>query len=183
VRRQIEGHGFSPSASSSRTRLRRIINDYTAEAGSAISTARSQRVPQDRAQGREGDNGKGRHRPRQGREFLGPARFFREIAERTDRSGVAIGLAWTRSGGEILFVESTACAGAAKVTITGGSGDCHARVRARRAVVDPLQRDALRIDDELFDTSDFHIHVPAARHRRTARRRACTLDACRWYRC
>jgi ATP-dependent Lon protease len=94
-------------------------------------------------------------------EFLGPARFFREIAERTDRSGVAVGLAWTSVGGEILFVESTRMRGRGKVTITGRLGDVMRE--SAQAALSWIRSNAkqLGVDDGLFDRSDFHIHVPA----------------------
>jgi len=94
-------------------------------------------------------------------EFLGPVKFFREIAERTDRSGVAVGLAWTQVGGEILFVESTRMRGRGKVTITGRLGDVMRE--SALAALSWIRSNAasLGIPESVFDKSDFHIHVPA----------------------
>jgi ATP-dependent Lon protease len=94
-------------------------------------------------------------------EFLGPVRFFREIAERTDKSGVAIGLAWTQTGGDILFVESSQMRGKGKVTITGRLGDVMRE--SALAAVSWLRSNAasVGVDVGTFDKSDFHIHVPA----------------------
>jgi ATP-dependent Lon protease len=94
-------------------------------------------------------------------EFLGPARFFREIAERTDRSGVAVGLAWTSVGGEILFVESTRDARARQGHDHRPARGRHARIRAGRAVVDPDERAALGLDERLFDRATSTSTFPA----------------------
>src|SRR5438477_11433532 len=56
-------------------------------------------------------------------EFLGPERFFSEIAERTEEPGVVVGLAWTPNGGDILFIEATRMAGKKSLTLTGHLGD------------------------------------------------------------
>ena len=82
------------------------------------------RLPQGRARRRRGPHRAGRHAPPQKvREFLGPERFFAEVAERTDEPGVATGLAWTPNGGDILFIEATRMAGKKGLTLTGQLGD------------------------------------------------------------
>jgi ATP-dependent Lon protease len=94
-------------------------------------------------------------------EYLGPIRFFRELSERTGLSGVAIGLAWTQVGGEILFVESSRMRGKGKVTITGRLGEV--MKESALAAVSWIRANAaiLGVDERVFDRSDFHIHVPA----------------------
>src|SRR5499426_2268274 len=57
------------------------------------------------------------------REYLGAERFFSEVAERTEEPGVAVGLAWTPNGGDILFIESTRMAGKKGLTLTGHLGE------------------------------------------------------------
>ena len=163
VRRQIEGHGLTDATIEfEESGLRTIINDYTREAGvrnldreiANVCRKVARRVV-------EGDPGKTLLTGDRIHEFLGPAKFFREIAERTDRSGVAIGLAWTSVGGEILFVESTRMRGRGKVTITGRLGDVMRE--SALAALSWIRSNAksLGVDDGLFDRSDFHIHVPA----------------------
>jgi ATP-dependent Lon protease len=163
VRRHIEGHGLSAETIEfEESGLRTIINDYTREAGvrnldreiANVCRKVARRVV-------EGDSGKIVLNGEKIHEFLGPARFFREIAERTDRSGVAVGLAWTSFGGEILFVESTRMRGRGKVTITGRLGDVMRE--SALAALSWIRSNAktLGVDDGLFDRSDFHIHVPA----------------------
>ncbi len=93
--------------------------------------------------------------------YLGPTKFFSEIAERTIEPGVATGLAWTQSGGEILFIESTKMPGSGKLTITGQLGDvmkesaqaAMSYVRAKANMLDII------IDN--FSEYDYHIHVPS----------------------
>jgi ATP-dependent Lon protease len=163
VRRQIEGHGLTADTIEfEESGLRTIINDYTREAGvrnldreiANVCRKVARRVV-------EGDSGKIVLTGERIHEFLGPARFFREIAERTDRSGVAIGLAWTSFGGEILFVESTRMRGRGKVTITGRLGDVMRESALAALSWIRSNAKALGVDDGLFDRSDFHIHVPA----------------------
>src|SRR5690606_21179294 len=56
-------------------------------------------------------------------EILGPEKFYNEVAERTEISGVATGLAWTPTGGDILFIEATKMPGKGSLTLTGQLGD------------------------------------------------------------
>src|SRR5262245_35037937 len=125
VRRHIEEHGLTPEQIEfSEDGIRAIVNDYTREAGVRNLDREIANVCRKVARKVvEGGTEKIVITPETVAEFLGPVRFFREIAERTDRSGVAVGLAWTSFGGEIMFVESTRMRGRGKVTITGRLGD------------------------------------------------------------
>jgi ATP-dependent Lon protease len=163
VRRQIEEHGLSDARIEfAESGLRGIINDYTREAGVRNLEREIANVCRKVARKVvEGDESRVVVTHENVSEFLGPVRFFREIAERTDRSGVAVGLAWTSVGGEILFVESTMMRGRGKITITGRLGDVMRE--SALAALSWIRSNAksLGIDDGLFDRSDFHIHVPA----------------------
>jgi ATP-dependent Lon protease len=163
VRRQIEGHGLTEEMIEFTDEgVRTIINDYTREAGVRNLDREIANVCRKVARKVvEGGSGKIVLTGETIHEFLGPARFFREIAERTDRSGVAIGLAWTSVGGEILFVESTRMRGRGKVTITGRLGDVmRESAQAALSWIRSNSR-SLGLDDTMFDRSDFHVHVPA----------------------
>ena len=93
--------------------------------------------------------------------YLGPERFFSELAERTKLPGVAIGMAWTPAGGEILFIEATAMRGSKGLTLTGQLGDVM-RESAQAALSYVRSRaGALGIDPEFFETTDIHVHVPS----------------------
>ena len=96
-------------------------------------------------------------------QFLGgiKVRSEGEIAERTKRAGVVVGLAWTPSGGDVLFVEANQMKGKGGLTITGQIQDVMRE--SMQAGLSWVRSNAkqLGIDDEFFATHDIHIHVPA----------------------
>ncbi len=94
-------------------------------------------------------------------EHLGPQKFFLDVAERTSRPGVVIGLAWTRVGGDILFIEATGMKGKGKYQLTGQLGDVMKESAAAAMSYIKSNSNELGIDEELFEKQDFHIHVPA----------------------
>ena len=97
------------------------------------------------------------------REFLGgiKVRSEGEIAERTKRPGVVVGLAWTPAGGDILFVEANQMKGKGGLTITGQIQDVMRE--SMQAGLSWVRSNAkeLGIDEEFFANHDIHIHVPA----------------------
>jgi ATP-dependent Lon protease len=94
-------------------------------------------------------------------EFLGPIMHIPEMAERQDEVGVATGLAWTSAGGDILFIEATRMKGNGSLAITGQLGDVMKEsAQAALSFVRAHSRD-LGIDEDVFERSDIHIHVPA----------------------
>jgi ATP-dependent Lon protease len=99
----------------------------------------------------------------QTREFLGgmKIRTDSEIAERTKRPGVVVGLAWTPAGGDILFVEATTMKGKGGFNITGQIQDV--MKESMHAGLSWVRSNAklLGIDEEYFEKHDIHIHVPA----------------------
>ena len=94
--------------------------------------------------------------------FLGRRKFHsEEIAERTELPGVAIGLAWTMAGGDILFLEATRAPGDKGFTLTGQLGDVM-KESAQAALSYIRSRAAsMGIDPEIFRKSDIHLHLPA----------------------
>jgi ATP-dependent Lon protease len=96
-------------------------------------------------------------------EMLGgeKVRVDTEIAERTKRAGVVVGLAWTPAGGDILFVEASAMKGKGGFTMTGQLGDVMRE--SMQAALSWVKSNAakLGISDEFFEKHDIHIHVPA----------------------
>ncbi|NOT31324.1 MAG: endopeptidase La, partial [Planctomycetes bacterium] len=95
------------------------------------------------------------------RAILGPVRFENELALRTSQPGVATGLAWTPTGGEILFIEATKMPGKGELILTGQLGDV--MKESARAAISLVKTNAvaLGIDPAVFEKSDIHIHVPA----------------------
>jgi ATP-dependent Lon protease len=94
-------------------------------------------------------------------ELLGPVRFEPELAERAGQPGVAVGLAWTPAGGDILFVESTRMPGKGELKLTGSLGDVmRESAEAARSWLRARAGD-LGVDPDRFQEEDLHLHVPA----------------------
>jgi len=94
-------------------------------------------------------------------EMLGKPRFFFEAAERTMIPGVATGLAWTITGGDILFIEATRMPGGKGFLLTGQLGDVMKEsAQAALSYVRSKAKD-LEIPDKVFAESDIHLHIPA----------------------
>ncbi|HMJ51033.1 MAG TPA: endopeptidase La [Polyangiaceae bacterium] len=95
------------------------------------------------------------------REFLGAPKFTSEVAERTEETGVATGLAWTSVGGEILFIEATRMFGTGKLQLTGQLGDV--MKESAQAALSFVRTNAERygIAKDFLEKSDLHIHIPA----------------------
>ena len=93
--------------------------------------------------------------------YLGPPRFTSEVAERTEETGVATGLAWTPVGGEILFIECTRMHGTGKLQLTGQLGDVMKEsAQAAMSYVRSRAKD-LGVPEDFLEKSDIHIHIPA----------------------
>ncbi|MDP2313768.1 MAG: endopeptidase La [Pseudomonadota bacterium] len=93
--------------------------------------------------------------------WQGPPKFHTELAERTSRPGIAIGLAWTEAGGDILFIEATKMVGPRGLKLTGSLGNvmkesCEAAMSFVRE-----QAPRLGIDSTVFGENEFHLHMPA----------------------
>ncbi|MGD8881388.1 MAG: endopeptidase La [Desulfobacterales bacterium] len=93
--------------------------------------------------------------------YLGPVRFTSETKARVTTPGVATGLAWTPTGGELLFIEATAMRGKKGLTLTGQLGDV--MKESATAALSFIRANAkkLDVDEDFFETHDLHIHVPA----------------------
>ncbi len=95
-------------------------------------------------------------------DYLGPARFRREVAFRTSRPGVATGVAWTETGGDVLFIEATLLpSGNQQIILTGQLGNV--MQESARAAVSHIRAhaEALGIDSDFLARHDLHVHVPA----------------------
>ncbi|MDH3572538.1 MAG: endopeptidase La [Desulfobacteraceae bacterium] len=94
-------------------------------------------------------------------EYLGPVRLTHEGKARTSIPGVATGLAWTQTGGELLFVEATSMRGSKGLTLTGQLGDV--MKESATAALSFIRSNAasIGIPDDYFEKHDIHIHVPA----------------------
>ena len=94
-------------------------------------------------------------------DYLGPVKFFSDVAERTKKPGIATGLAYTPSGGDILFIEATAMPGKGKLTLTGQLGDVMKESAEAALSFIRSQAEDLGIDPTFHEKTDIHIHVPA----------------------
>jgi len=164
IPKQLAAHGlateelaFEPEA------IRQIVRGYTREAGvrslereiAAVARKIARRLA-------EGQAEPVRVTTANLSEYLGRPRFFDEVAERTTQPGVATGLAWTPSGGDVLFVEVTMMPSAEeRLVLTGMLGDVM-RESAQAAVsYVRANAEALDIDPGLFEGKTIHVHVPA----------------------
>ena len=94
-------------------------------------------------------------------EYLGPPKYIHEMAERLGEPGIATGLAWTPSGGDILFVEAIKMRGKKGLILTGQLGDV--MKESARAALSHIhsKADLFGIDSEFFENHEIHVHVPA----------------------
>jgi ATP-dependent Lon protease len=94
-------------------------------------------------------------------ELLGPRKFFNEVAAEKDRVGVVTGLAWTETGGDIIFIEATRMAGKRELILTGSLGEVMRE--SARAALSFVRSNCMEwgIPEKIFDEMDIHIHVPA----------------------
>jgi len=95
------------------------------------------------------------------RQYLGRVRFIQDVAERSATPGVAIGLAWTPVGGDILFIETSSMPGKGRLEITGKLGET--MQESARAALTYVRSHAssLGIDPKFLEKQDLHIHIPA----------------------
>ncbi|MCK6455169.1 MAG: endopeptidase La [Phycisphaerae bacterium] len=164
VKRQRDEHGLKTSQLKfDDSALLGIIENYTAEAGvrnlereiAAICRATAARLAR-----------RSRSIVRVVRradlpEFLGPLRVEPEVAMRTSTPGVVTGLAWTPTGGDILFVEATNMPGKGNLQLTGQIGDVMKESAQTAFSLVRSRAKSLGIDPARMSSNDFHIHVPA----------------------
>jgi ATP-dependent Lon protease len=167
IPRQLTEHGLTTeNIGFEEATIRRLIEEYTREAGlrnlereiASVCRGVARRVAEAAAGEAPPKLVVG---PEMVPDFLGPLKFFSEVAMRTSIPGVATGLAWTSSGGDIIFVEATLMPGAKGLTLTGQLGDVMKESAQAALSFVRSQADALGIEAEFFTKSDIHIHVPA----------------------
>ena len=93
--------------------------------------------------------------------FLGPRKFFLDVAEVKDRIGVATGLAWTEAGGDIIFVEAAKMKGRKELILTGSLGEV--MKESAQAALSYIRSHVkeLNIPENFYDKFDIHVHVPS----------------------
>jgi len=163
IPQQLNEHGLNAQhVEFTREAVEDIIEYYTREAGVRNLQREIANILRWVAKGvASGDVTKKVITPEKVREILGPEQFFKEVAERTQKPGVATGLAWTPTGGDILFIECTKMRGKGNIILTGHLGDV--MKESAQAALSYVKSNAskLNIDETMFENTDVHIHVPA----------------------
>ena len=168
IPRQLQEHGLSPeSVEITDEALRLVITEYTREAGvrnierqiGAIArkiAARTATREPGAAEERDIVDAK------DVAEYLGPPRFRRDAAFRTSRPGVATGVAWTETGGDVLYIEASLLPGGHQnIILTGQLGNV--MQESARAAVSHIRSQAIElgIPPDFMEHRDLHVHVPA----------------------
>ncbi len=163
IPKQLENHGLKPEQLSfTRKAVQTIVNKYTREAGvrnlereiASIVRGVAKEIVEKKITKR-------RITSRLVEKYLGPERFYSEVAERVSKPGVATGLAWTPVGGDILFIEATRMKGKGNLILTGKLGEV--MKESASAALSYLRANANRfgIDEDFHEKYDTHVHVPA----------------------
>jgi ATP-dependent Lon protease len=164
VSKQIGNHGLTPEqVEFADAAIRSVIRNYTREAGvrnlEREIGALCRKVARRRA---EGDEAKVTITPDVVVEMLGAPRFLdEEIENRTKDPGVAVGLAWTPAGGEVLFIEASRMQGGGSLTLTGQLGDV--MKESGRTALSWFRAHAPRysVDPAFYKDAEIHLHVPS----------------------
>ena len=164
VEKQVKNHGLTPEQFAiTDAALGAVIRGYTREAGvrnlEREIGALCRKAARRRAEGREDPL---IVTPDVVVELLGaPAFMDEEMAERTREPGVAIGLAWTPAGGDVLFIEASRMAGAGTLTLTGQLGDV--MKESARAALAWFRAHAANYgaDPDFFKKAEIHLHIPS----------------------
>ncbi|HEY7291136.1 MAG TPA: endopeptidase La [Vicinamibacterales bacterium] len=164
VEKQIKNHGLTAEyIRFTDAALRQVIRGYTREAGvrnlEREIGSLCRKVARRRAEGNEAAL---EITPDVVVEMLGAPRFLdEEMEERTKEPGVAIGMAWTAAGGEVLFIEASRMAGTGSLTLTGQLGEV--MKESARAALSWLRTHAkeYNVDPDFFKNAEMHVHVPS----------------------
>jgi len=164
VQKQIANHGLTPEqVTIDDAALRLVIRGYTREAGVRNLEREIGALCRKAARRRaEGDESPLHITPDVVVSLLGAPVFLdEEMEERTKEPGVAIGLAWTPAGGDVLFIEASRMAGAGTLTLTGQLGEV--MKESARAAVSWFRAhaSAYGADPDFFKNSEVHLHVPS----------------------
>lgn len=163
IPKELSNHGLgSEHITFQDQALRRIIADYTREAGlrnldREIATI-CRKVAKTVASGQKR---KVEIIPKNLERFLGPVRFFQEMVQRAPQIGVVPGVAWTQTGGDLMFVEATKMKGKKSLTLTGYLGEVMKESVQTALSYIRSASSKLGIDEDFFNKYDIHVHVPA----------------------
>ncbi len=163
IPRQTEANGLKPEQIRfTKNALGHIVSGYTREAGvrnlereiAAICRGVASQIA-------EGMIEKTSITARDIHKFLGAVRVTSETAARTSKPGVVMGLAWTPTGGDLLFIEATSMKGKGGLTLTGQLGDVMKESATAALSFIRANAEELGIAKDFFEGIDIHIHVPS----------------------
>lgn len=162
VPKQIKEHALTEEMISfTRGVVKKIISLYTREAGvrnlerEIASVCR--KVARKVAEGRKAPT---KITSQSVEKYLGPPKIFKDQLLEKDRVGVATGVAWTATGGEMLFVETIKMSGKGNLSLTGSLGDVMKESAQAALSYSRAYAAQLGIDSQIFSKNDFHIHIP-----------------------
>jgi ATP-dependent Lon protease len=163
IPRQRTAHGLkSGQISFTRGAIKHIISGYTREAGLRNLEREIATICRGVASAIASDEAKSVSiTVKNINKYLGAERLTSEVRTRISTPGVALGLAWTQTGGELLFVEATAMSGNKGLTLTGQLGDVMKESASAALSFVRSNAATLGIEDDFFSKHDIHIHVPA----------------------
>ncbi|MEW5974398.1 MAG: endopeptidase La [Acidobacteriota bacterium] len=160
--KQLAEHGLKAKhVQFTDTALRMIIAQYTREAGlrnleREIGTV-CRKVARRIAEGKRGVT---KVLPEKLKEYLGSPKILPEELLKQDQAGVATGLAWTPTGGEIMFIEATSMKGKGNLILTGKLGEVMKESAQAALSYARSKAGELGIDENVFQERDLHIHIP-----------------------
>ncbi|MCT4594819.1 MAG: endopeptidase La [Anaeromicrobium sp.] len=160
--KQIKEHGFKKTnLDVSEAVLRDVINYYTRESG--VRNLERQLGTLCRKTARkivEKDAKKVRITTSNLKNYLGNRKYRYDLMKEDHEVGVATGLAWTRVGGDTLFIEVSSMKGTGKLVLTGQLGDVMKESARAGLTYIRSKCDKLNIDEEFYKTKDIHVHIP-----------------------
>jgi ATP-dependent Lon protease len=159
---QRKEHGLKPNQVKITDRsIQRMVQSYTAESGvrnlnrevGSVMRHAAKNVAMEEAY-------EVTVKPEHLAKILGPTKYDAEVYQEQQAPGVAIGLAWTAVGGEILFIEVSLNKGSGRLQLTGNLGDVMKESASTALSYIKAHADQLGIDPEIFDKTDIHVHIP-----------------------
>ena len=159
---QRKEHGLKAAhVSLNKTLLKKIIQDYTRESGVRSLNRQIAGVMRSVAKyvAMEEDYDKN-VKPEHLKNMLGPSRFTTDMYKEKQPAGVAIGLAWTRVGGEILFIETSMSKGKGGLKMTGNLGSVMKESASTALTYIKANAKKLGVDPKVIEENDVHIHIP-----------------------
>lgn len=161
IKKQRELHGLKANqVTVTKSAIQSIIADYTRESGVRSLDRTIASVMRYAAKEIVSGKEKISIKPNMLTTILGPSKFEKEPLDKTMPAGVTIGLAWTSVGGDILYIEAVKSKGKGNLVLTGQLGDVMKESAKTALSFLKSHAEELAIDEQLFSTYDFHVHVP-----------------------